>query len=167
MSKATSVDTITKVLIVVLVTVITYLITVLALSPFFIHQPDSWQDMMQHMTGFDQQTVTMNLIAISLALGVGAIASLLLRTGPILGSENVDELKIISRTLSDDEKAVIEEIRRAGEITQDSLRFRLDWSKAKVSRILTNLDKMNLIQRERTGKTYTVFLVGKRRRNED
>jgi uncharacterized membrane protein len=39
------------------------------------------------------------------------------------------------------------------------LRFRLGWSKAKLSRILTNLDKMNLIQRERAGKTYNVFLA--------
>ena len=72
-----------------------------------------------------------------------------------------DELEIIKRALSDDEKAVIDEIRRAGEITQDSLRFRLGWSEAKLSRILTNLDKMNFIQRERVGKTYNVFLAGK------
>lgn len=31
-------------------------------------------------------------------------------------------------------------------------------SKAKVSTTLTRLDKMNLIQRERQGKTYKVFL---------
>jgi len=72
-------------------------------------------------------------------------------------------LEIIKKALSDDEKAVVDEIRRAGEITQDSLRFRLDWSKAKLSRILTNLDKMNLIQRERVGKTYNVFLTEERK----
>ncbi|MFQ6065443.1 MAG: helix-turn-helix transcriptional regulator, partial [Candidatus Bathyarchaeia archaeon] len=64
---------------------------------------------------------------------------------------------------SEDEKAIIDEIRRAGKITQDSLRFRLGWSKAKVSRILINLDKMNLIQRERIGKTYNVFLTEERK----
>ena len=52
----------------------------------------------------------------------------------------------------------LEAIKKSGEITQDSLRFRLDWSKAKVSTILTNLDKRNLIQRERIGKTYKVYL---------
>jgi uncharacterized membrane protein len=75
-----------------------------------------------------------------------------------------DELDIIKRVLSDDERAVLDEIGRAGEITQDSLRFRLEWSKSKLSRILTNMDKLNLIQRERVGKTYTVFLTGKRRK---
>ena len=52
----------------------------------------------------------------------------------------------------------LDEIKKAGEITQDSLRFRLNWSKAKVSTILTNLDKIGLIQRERIGKTYKVYL---------
>jgi len=90
-------------------------------------------------------------------------ASLLLKTAePKAQATETDELEIIKRALSDDEKAVLDEIRRAGEITQDSLRFRLEWSKAKLSRILTNLDKMNLIQRERVGKTYNVFLAGKR-----
>ncbi len=167
MSKATGVDLITKVLIVALVIVFIYFITFLALTSLFIPQQDSWQDMMHHMMGFNQQTVTMNLIALSLALGGGVIVSTFLNTKPTGESQRVDELKILSKALSDDEKAVIEEVRRAGEITQDSLRFRLDWSKAKVSRILTNLDKMNLIQRKRTGKTYTVFLAGKQRRTEN
>jgi len=167
MSKAAGVDLITKVLIVVLVMVFIYLITFLALTSLFVPQQESWQDMMHQMMGFNQQTVTMNLIALSLALGGGVIVSTFLTTKPTGESQRVDELKILSKALSDDEKAVIEEVRRAGEITQDSLRFRLDWSKAKVSRILTNLDKMNLIQRKRTGKTYTVFLAGKQRRNEN
>ncbi len=92
------------------------------------------------------------------------IASLLLlRAKPV---SEVEELKIIKKALSEDEKAVIDEITRAGEVTQDSLRFRLDWSKAKLSRILTNLDKMNIIQRERVGKTYNVFMSGKKRSDE-
>jgi len=65
---------------------------------------------------------------------------------------------IIRKALSEDEKSILEEIKKAGKITQDSLRFRLNWSKTKVSTILTNLDKINLIQRERTGKTYKVYL---------
>ena len=64
------------------------------------------------------------------------------------------------KTLSN-EKKILDEVKRAGEITQDSLRFRLNWSKAKISTILTNLDKINLIQRERQGKTYKVFLSKK------
>lgn len=67
-------------------------------------------------------------------------------------------LDIIQRGLSPDAKAALKEVKRSGSLTQDSLRLRLGWSKAKTSTILTNLDKLNLIQRERMGKTYRVFL---------
>lgn len=59
--------------------------------------------------------------------------------------------------LSSDEQTLLNAVEGAGEITQDSLRFRLDWSKAKVSAVLTNLDRRGLVQRERTGKTYKVL----------
>lgn len=151
-----------KVLLVVFVVFISYLISILLLIFLFPTRPGS---MMEHMMNFNPQAVTMNLVAIFLAVGVGLLVFLLLRTPPSPPPpvREVDELSIIRRVLSEDEKAIIDEIRRAGEITQDSLRFRLGWSKAKVSRILTNLDKMNLIQRERIGKTYNVFLTEKRK----
>jgi uncharacterized membrane protein len=111
-----------------------------------------------------QNTLIINLGALSLALLAGTLVSLWLKTEKTeVTISKRDELETIKRALSDDEKAVLDEIRRAGEITQDSLRFRLDWSKAKLSRILTNLDKMNLIQRERVGKTYNVFLTEERK----
>ncbi|VVB59309.1 Uncharacterised protein [uncultured archaeon] len=68
------------------------------------------------------------------------------------------ELKIIKKALTEEEKKAIAEIEKAGEITQDSLRFRLGWSKAKASAIISNLDRMGIVQRERQGKTYKVFL---------
>ena len=72
---------------------------------------------------------------------------------------NLDhELQILKRALSTDEKRILEEVEKESEITQDSLRFRLEWSKAKVSTIASNLDRMGLIQRRREGKTYIVFL---------
>lgn len=161
---ATGIDIVTKVIIVILAILFSYFVAILLLSPLFVQQPQSWQDMMGRMMSFNQTSATLNLIAVSLALGIGLITSLfLLRAKPV---SEVEELKIIKRALSEDEKAVIDEITRAGEITQDSLRFRLDWSKAKLSRILTNLDKMNIIQRERVGKTYNVFMSGRKRNNE-
>jgi len=107
MSKATGVDLITKVLIVALVIVFIYFITFLALTSLFIPQQDSWQDMMHHMMGFNQQTVTMNLIALSLALGGGVIISTFLNMKPTGESQRVNELEILSKALSDDEKAII------------------------------------------------------------
>jgi len=154
-----------KVLLVVFIMLVSYLVSILLLGSLFSTGPQSMYGMMEHMMNFNQQAVILNLAAIFLAFGVGLSVSLLLRTPPSPPPpvREVDELRIIRRVLSEDEKLIIDEIRRAGKITQDSLRFRLDWSKAKVSRILTNLDKMNLIQRERIGKTYNVFLTEKRK----
>lgn len=72
--------------------------------------------------------------------------------------EQSKNMHILKKALNDDEKRLIEEIEKAGVITQDSLRFRLDWSKAKLSTLLSNLDRQGIIQRERSGKTYRVFL---------
>ncbi len=167
MSNIASVDLPTRILIIILVVVFSYLALFLLLTGLFVQQP-SMPDMMHHMISPSQNTIAINLAALSLALLAGVLVSLWFRTEkPEARVARTDELEIIKRALSEDEKAVLDEIRRAGEITQDSLRFRLDWSKAKLSRILTNLDKMNLIQRERVGKTYNVFITGTRRnRNE-
>ena len=70
----------------------------------------------------------------------------------------VSEYKVLKKAMNPDETRMYDEIEKAGKITQDSLRARLGWTKAKTSRILVNLDKMNLVQRERVGKTYNVFL---------
>jgi uncharacterized membrane protein len=119
--------------------------------------------MMGQMMDTSPDYTVVILISLTIALVVGVLVTLWLKPAKTETTvSKTDELEIIKRALSDDEKAVLDEIRRAGEITQDSLRFRLEWSKAKLSRILTNLDKMNIIQRERVGKTYNVFLAGKR-----
>lgn len=59
---------------------------------------------------------------------------------------------------SADERAVLHEVRQAQALTQDSLRFRLAWSKAKTSQIVSQLDKKGLLVRARTGKTYALYL---------
>jgi uncharacterized membrane protein len=139
----------------VIVTV--YLAVLSLLNVLFVKETHSMQTMMHEMMSLHGSTIIFNLAALSLALIAGVLVSLWLVTQP--AAERVDEMEILKRALSQDERAVLDEVRRAGEITQDSLRFRLGWSKAKLSRILTNLDKMNLIQRERVGKTYNVFLA--------
>jgi hypothetical protein len=168
MSGIERVDLPTKIMLIILVVIISYLVLFLILTGLFVRQPFSMYNMMRHMMSPGQNTVVINLVALSLALLAGTLVSLWLKTGTTEATvARTDELEIIKRALSDNEKAVLDEIRRAGEITQDSLRFRLGWSKAKLSRILTNLDKMNLIQRERVGKTYNVFLTGERRNSKE
>jgi len=71
------------------------------------------------------------------------------------------ELKILKKALTKEEKKALAEVEKTGEITQDSLRFRLGWSKAKTSAIISNLDRMGVVQRERQGKTYMIRLQKK------
>ena len=163
MSGIRGLDSITKIILVIAVAVISYLLLFLVLSEILVDDSNSW-NMMGHMMNPSPDYTVRILLSLILALVVGVLASLWLKPTrtETAAAAQTDELEIIKRALSDDEKAVLDEIRRAGEITQDSLRFRLEWSKAKLSRILTNLDKLNLIQRERVGKTYNVFLTGER-----
>lgn len=163
MSRLRGLDLTTKIILIFLVVVISYLLLFLVISEVFVQESTSWTGRMDQMMDTNPDYTVVILISLTIALVVGVLVTLWLKPAKTETTvSKTDELEIIKRALSDDEKAVLDEIRRAGEITQDSLRFRLEWSKAKLSRILTNLDKMNIIQRERVGKTYNVFLAGKR-----
>ncbi|UCC58078.1 MAG: hypothetical protein JSW14_06895 [Candidatus Bathyarchaeum sp.] len=164
MSRLRGLDFTTKIILVILVVIISFLLLFLVLSEVFVQDSTSGGGMMWHMMNPSPDYTVAKLLSLTLALVAGVLVTLWLKPTKTetAAVSKTDELEIIKRALSDDEKAVLDEVRRAGEITQDSLRFRLEWSKAKLSRILTNLDKMNIIQRERVGKTYNVFLTGKR-----
>ena len=147
----TKLDNVTKILIVILAVAISYFIIFLILKPFY--APASMMDMMnQTIAG---RTDTIISLVISLIIGI-IISFYLFRIEPKDKREN--EFNIIKKVLSDDERKILNEIKKAGKITQDSLRFRLNWSKAKISTILTNLDKKGIVQRQRTGKTYNIYL---------
>jgi len=169
MSENQSIDLLSKILLVISVIILSYIALFSILAVLFASpQSSSVNNMMHHMMSFSPNFLVINLASLSLALLAGVLVSLWLtteKTGKKMTQK--DELEIIKRALSEDERAVLDEIKRAGEITQDSLRFRLGWTKSKLSRILTNLDKMNIIQRERIGKTYNVFLAGKRENSEE
>lgn len=164
MSNIRGLDFTTKIIVIILVFAVSYIALYLALSQVlggnenYSYGSGMMGDMMHPTTDY---TVAI-LLSITIALIAAVLFSLWLkptRTVTQTAAPKPDSLEIIKRALSDDEKAVLDEISRAGEITQDSLRFRLEWSKPKLSRILTNLDKLNLIQRERFGKTYKVFIT--------
>ena len=147
-------DNVTKILLILLIGVILYFGMFMALSPFLTKEPASMAEMMNQIMGSNNSSITINLASLIIALIIALFVSFYL----FRQDRKEQEYKIIRKALSEDEKAILDEIKKAGEITQDSLRFRLNWSKAKISTILTNLDKRGLIQRERTGKTYNVYL---------
>ena len=146
-------DNVTKILLILLMGVILYFVMFIVLTPFLIREPTSMTEMMNQVMGSNNNSITINLASLIIALVVALFISFYL----FRQDKQEHEYRIIRKALSNDEKRILDEIKKAGEITQDSLRFRLDWSKAKISTILTNLDKMNLIQRERIGKTYKVY----------
>ncbi len=157
-------DSTSKLMLVIFIVLTSYLFVISVISlPFGINPGDN----IFNFSTSGQSTL--NLVALIVSVGIGFAVSLMVRAeshrvekqASVHSTEphqKASEIDILKRALSKDEKAVLEEVEKAGEITQDSLRYRLNFSKAKVSAIITNLDRMNLIQRERQGKTYKIFL---------
>jgi len=112
--KQTSVelDIFTKIMLIIFVTVVSYLAFFLLLRSLFYGQPRSMHEMMEGMMYFDTYMMLLNLGSLSLALGVGLFLSLHIRTK----SKKRDELEVIRRVLSEDERMILDEVRRAGRI---------------------------------------------------
>lgn len=73
--------------------------------------------------------------------------------------KNSDELiNVVERVMDKDESLIINIIKEHEGITQDSLRFKTGFSKAKISIILKELENKGIIYRERFGKTYRLYL---------
>lgn len=70
-----------------------------------------------------------------------------------------DRFELILKALDDNEKIVLKAIKDQEGVTQSTLRYRTDLSKAKISQILTDFEKKHLIKREEKGKTYAVYLI--------
>lgn len=64
----------------------------------------------------------------------------------------------ILKALDPEESKVMKAIKEQDGITQNTLRLRTDLSKAKLSYVLQELEKRNLVKREEKGKTMQVFL---------
>lgn len=61
--------------------------------------------------------------------------------------------------LDDNERKVLIAIKEQNGITQATLRYRANLSKAKISQVLADFEKKSLISRKARGKTYQVFLT--------
>jgi len=69
-----------------------------------------------------------------------------------------DKFELVLKGMDENEKKVLKAIREQNGITQSTLKFRADLSKAKISQVLTDFERKNLIRREEKGKTYELFL---------
>src|SRR3989338_400658 len=70
-----------------------------------------------------------------------------------------NKFDIVLKAMDDNEKKVLKAIKEQDGITQSTLKYRTDLSKAKVSQILTDFEKKHLVKRELKGKTYAVYLA--------
>jgi len=69
-----------------------------------------------------------------------------------------EKFDILLKGLNEEEKKVIKAVKEQDGITQQTLRFRTDLHKSKLSIILDGLEKKNLIARKDKGKTKEVFI---------
>lgn len=70
-----------------------------------------------------------------------------------------NKFELVLKAMDENEKKVLKAIKEQEGITQSTLKYRTDLSKAKVSQILTDFEKKNLVKREVKGKTYSVYLI--------
>jgi len=70
-----------------------------------------------------------------------------------------DKFGLILKAMDENEQKVLKAIKEQSGITQSTLRYRTDLSKAKVSQILTDFERKHLVKREAKGKTYSVYLA--------
>jgi len=69
-----------------------------------------------------------------------------------------EKFNIILKALDSYEQKVMKEIKEQDGITQNTLKIRANMSKAKLSYVLQELEKRNLIKRVKKGKTLEIFL---------
>ena len=71
---------------------------------------------------------------------------------------NDEKFDILFKALTKDEQDIIKIVKNEEGITQSTLRIRTDMSKAKLSFVLSDLEKKSLIIKELSGKTNKIFL---------
>lgn len=67
--------------------------------------------------------------------------------------------EVVWGILNENEKSVMKEVIRSEGLTQDSLVHRLGFSKAKLSILLNDLEKKDLVMREKLGRTNSILLT--------
>lgn len=74
--------------------------------------------------------------------------------------KKIQEIKyeILLKALDESERKVVDVLNKNPGITQSSLRIKLDMSKAKLSYVLKELERRNVIKRKEKGKTLKVYL---------
>ena len=70
-----------------------------------------------------------------------------------------DRFNLLLSAFDENEQNVLKAVKEQNGITQNTLRYRTNLSKSKISQILKDLELKNIIKREAKGKTYSVYLI--------
>ncbi|WP_227380191.1 helix-turn-helix transcriptional regulator [Haladaptatus halobius] len=76
---------------------------------------------------------------------------------PIDSSSPPSQKSTILDLLPEDERRILQPVLTSPGLTQIELRDRSDFSKAKVSQTVTDLEKRGLLYRESQGRTYRIY----------
>jgi uncharacterized membrane protein len=111
----------------------------------------------------EDSTVVHYLMTISFLGGMIAGIFFFLWSRPsknIIEPQNVFKrnIAVLKKALNEDENLLIDMISESEGITQDSIRFKTKFSKSKVSALLSELEKKDILSREKLGRTYKVFI---------
>jgi len=69
-----------------------------------------------------------------------------------------DRFSTILKTLDPNEQKILKVIKENEGIAQNTLRIKTELSKAKISQVLTDFAKKNIIRKEEKGKTYSIYM---------
>ena len=75
-------------------------------------------------------------------------------------NKKIEDMKfdILTKALDEYEQKVVRAVREKPGITQNTLRIRLDMSKAKLSYVLQELERRGIVKRVEKGKTLEIYL---------
>jgi hypothetical protein len=65
---------------------------------------------------------------------------------------------VLKKALNHDEGLLIDNVVESEGVTQDSIRFKTGFSKSKVSALLSEMERKDIIIREKLGRTYKIFI---------
>ncbi len=77
---------------------------------------------------------------------------------PQFREKRKSEFEVMISALNTDEQTTLKVIKAQPGIPQNTLRLKTDFSKAKLSMMLKDLEKRGLVKKEPEGKTYRVYL---------
>ena len=114
-------DNVSKIALIILVAVIGYFVTFLILSSLLTPTQTPMTQMMNEMMGTNMMnfsttnSIIINLVSLVFGIGLGFLISLYL----FKTQSGEKEYNILRKALSNDDKKILDEIKKAGEITQD------------------------------------------------